>query len=42
MFVFGRKADHKNGEHMIKFDANNENIDDGVQQEAVKKMQQVN
>lgn len=42
MYVFGRKAEHKNGEHMVNFDLNNESILDGDHQEAIKKMQLVN
>lgn len=42
MYVFGRKAEHKNGEHMIHFDKNDNCVQDDDQQDAVKKMQQVN
>jgi len=42
IFVFGYKADPKNGEHMINYDANDECIKISDQQEAIKKMQQVN
>lgn len=42
VYVFGRKAEHKNGEHMVNFDLNDESILDGDQQEAIKRMQQVN
>lgn len=42
VYVFGRKGEHKNGEHMIKFDPVDESINDTDQQEAIKKMQQVN
>lgn len=42
MYVFGRKPNHKNEEHMINLDPNDENVKDNDQQEAVKKMQQVN
>lgn len=42
VYVFGRKAEHKNGEHMVNFDLNDESILDSDQQEAIKKMQQVN
>lgn len=42
LYVFKRKADHTNGEHMIIFDPNDENIKDSDQQDAIKKMQEVN
>lgn len=42
MYVFERKAVHKNGEHLINFDQYNNSVQDGDQQDAVKKMQQVN
>lgn len=44
MYVFGRKAEHKNGQHMINFDPNDERVNDNDtdHQEAIKKMQQVN
>lgn len=42
IYVFGRKAEHKNGEHMINFDQNDERVNDTDNQEAIKKMQQVN
>lgn len=42
MYVFKKKADHKNGEHMVIFDPNDENIKDIDQQESIKKMQEVN
>lgn len=42
MYVFGRKAEHKNGEHMINFNVNDEYVKDGDQLEAIKKMKQVN
>lgn len=41
MYVSGRKADHKNGEHVVNIDPF-EFVKDGDQQEAIKKMQQVN
>lgn len=42
MYVFGRKLDHKNGEHLIDLDLNNENVNlINNQLEAVKKMEQV-
>lgn len=42
MYVFSRKPNHKNGEHMINFDLVDDNVKDEDQQEAVKKMQHVN
>lgn len=43
VYVFNKKADHKNGEHMIIFDLNEEeNIKDVDQKEAIKKIQEVN
>lgn len=42
LYALGRKADHNNGDHMINFDASDECVKDGDQQEAIKKMQQVN
>lgn len=42
VYVFGRKAEHKNGKHMINFDPNDERINNTDHQEAIKKMQQVN
>lgn len=43
MYVFGRKAEHKNGVHMIPFDPNDECVkQESDQQGAIKKMQQVN
>lgn len=43
MYAFGRKPDHKNGEHMINVDLNEENINiNSDQEEAIKKMKQVN
>lgn len=43
MYVFGRKTEHKNDVHMIPFDPNDEYLkQEGDQQEAVQKMQQVN
>lgn len=43
VYVFKKKADHKNGEHMIIFDLNEEeNIKDVDQKEAIKKIQEVN
>ncbi|VVC45781.1 Hypothetical protein CINCED_3A007521 [Cinara cedri] len=41
MYVFGRKPNHKNEEHMINLDPNDENVKDNDQPEAVKKMQQL-
>ncbi|XP_060850866.1 ARF GTPase-activating protein GIT2 isoform X1 [Rhopalosiphum padi] len=42
MYVFGRKAEHKNDVHMIPFDPNDECIkQEGDQQEAIQKMQQL-
>lgn len=41
MYVFGRKPNHKNGEHTINFDLSNESIKDDCYQEAVKMMQEV-
>lgn len=42
VYVFGHKLKHKNGEYIINFDPNDENVKDSDQQEAIKKMQQVN
>jgi len=42
VYVFGHKLEHKNGEHIINFDPNDEIVKDSDQQEAIKKMQQVN
>jgi G protein-coupled receptor kinase interacting protein 2 len=42
VYVYGRKAEHKNGEHMVNFDLNDDSILDSDQQDAIKKMQQVN
>lgn len=43
MYVFGRKTEHKNDVHMIPFDLNDEYLkQEGDQQEATQKMQQVN
>ncbi|XP_050437119.1 ARF GTPase-activating protein GIT2 isoform X2 [Adelges cooleyi] len=41
MYVFGRKPDHKNGEHMIAIDCTDENTMDENYQEGIKKMQQL-
>lgn len=41
MYAFGRKADHKNGEHMVNIDSFYDFVKDGDQQGAIKKMQQV-
>lgn len=41
MYVSGRKADHKNGEHMVNINLFDDFIKEGDQQEAIKKMQQV-
>jgi len=44
MYVFGRKAEHKNEVHiMVLFDPNDECVkQESDQQEAIQKMQQVN
>jgi len=43
MYVFGRKAEHKNEVHMIPFDPNDECVkQESDQQQAIQKMQQVN
>lgn len=42
IYVFGRKLDHKNDQHIIDLDLNNENVNlINDQLEAVKKMEQV-
>uniref|UniRef100_A0A2S2PZ11 ARF GTPase-activating protein GIT2 n=1 Tax=Sipha flava TaxID=143950 RepID=A0A2S2PZ11_9HEMI len=41
VYVYGRKAEHKNGEHMVNFDLNDDSILDSDQQDAIKKMQQL-
>lgn len=41
MYVSGRKADHKNGEHMVNINLFDDFVKEGDQQEAIKKMQQV-
>lgn len=40
-YVSGRKADHKNGEHIVNINSFNDFVKDGDQLEAIKKMQQV-
>lgn len=43
MYVFGHKTEHKNDVNMIPFDLNDEYLkQEGDQQEAIQKMQQVN
>jgi len=41
VYAFGYKFEHKDGDHMINFNPNDENVKDSDQQEAIKKMQQV-
>lgn len=42
MYVFGRKPDHKNEEHTIYFNLNDEIVKDDSYQDAIKKIQEVN
>lgn len=41
MYVFGKKPNHKNGEHMIPINTDNDGLEIENYQEGIKKMQQV-